>query len=603
VSVSTPVAAKRIADALRKADDARSRFAWPSRAYAGDPVRFGQEVLGIRRYWSAQREWLREFAKPGAWMAVSTGQKTGKTEAYITAVMWHFAQPNAEWYLFAPKIDHTNEVLWPRFVRACVGRRSAQGEPLTPGAYRPCPTCSRRHDDWVALASDPEDETPRPWPCGACSPLVDTAWLHASDAEKGLRAPDGRRVIAYTANKKGALGGLSGPNIAFGTDESSDVDDDVREAIQGNALGGAKFFGIGNPLYHHGWFARAFKDQKKLYTFTAQVSSRLTPNCHGRIEWSDGVVTDNKTIDPPIKALANPVGIERGLLAWRGAAAIIAARIDGRHPEVAEGQLVPLAVLTAAEARWSGGLVGEGVLQIGVDPARGTGRDYLAVAAARGRRIAAVESTKPGSHAVGARFVVDLARAHRIAKEPARPRIVYDASGKEGADFGREIRAFSDEFDIYPVYATFPPRQRRLYDKLRDELAHYFAEWLRSGAIPPDPELEAEIDALTAKRVTISFGGVSWEVARVPSNDEMERILKRHPDKRNACELAVWPIEPTEAPPPPPPPAATAAPRQAPPPPPPAEARQESPEPAPRFDPWAGADAGLRAAWGGAIDE
>lgn len=509
---SAPTAARRAGDVLRRRDEARCRVVWPTSEYEQEPVCFGREVLGVRRYWSEQREWLAQFAKRRAWMAVSTGQKTGKTEAYITAILHHFASRRAAlFYLFAPKIEHTNVVLWPRFVKIAVA------------AYRPCASCKPRHDTWLAGL----DDALRPPPCRACSPLIDPEWINETDASKGLRAPDGRRVMAYTANKLGALGGLSGEHIAFGTDESSDVDDPVYEAVVGNAMGGARFFGIGNPLYPYGWFARAFKDQKAIYSFTAMVSARMTPNCTGE--------------EPPIPGLADLEGIQKAEEAWKGAAAIIAARIDGRFPEVREGQLIPLAVTTGAERRWLEGLNGDGPLQLGVDVAKGTARDKLTIAPARGRRIEEVQAHKPGNHATGAALVADAARSRRRPREIVR--IVYDASGKEGRDFGREMRRYAGEFELYPIYATHPPRQRKLFDKIRDEIADHYASWLRTGAIPPDAELEAENEALTSKQVRITFGGVSWDVARVITNDEVERILHRHPDKRNACELAVWPVE------------------------------------------------------------
>ncbi len=531
MSAGATPAARRIGDALRRAGEERCRFRWPSREYAGDPARFGRDVLGKRRYWSAQREWFREFMRPRAFLAISTGQKTGKTEAYETVVAHHFGtETHADFILFAPKLDHTSVVFWPRFVSTILG------------AFRPCRACWPAHERWLALVdADPYDLTPRPERCSACSPLVESRlvdpkdpskgrvspWMHPTDPTVGLVAPDGRRVIAYAAQKKGALGGLSGRALAFGTDESSDVSDDVREAIQGNAMGGAKFFGIGNPLYPTGWFARAFKDQRDLYTFTAMVSSRTTPNCTGE--------------EPPIPGLADLDGIRAGEVAWKGSPSNVAARIDGKFPEIIEGQLSPLGVVRAAEVRFQEGLAGEGPLQIGVDVGRT--RDFLAIAPRRGRRIFEVQTHIPRDHATGAALVLDVARKYRRLHE-CKPRVAYDASGKEGQDFGREIRRYADELELYPIVATHPPRNRIRYDKLRDEIAFTFADWLLTGALPPIAELETEIDATIASVVEVSYGGSGrkWEVMRVVSNDELREQIGRSPDQRDACQLAVWPV-------------------------------------------------------------
>lgn len=529
---ATSTAAAKIADKLRAAGAERTKICWPSNSYADNPVAFAVDVLGMRRLWSEQRRVLMEFAKPRSWIAVSTGQKWGKTEAYIVAAL-HFisTRPKAQWFHFAPKIDHAKIVLWPRLA------------PIAKAAYKPCIRCKAAHDAWVSLPSvNPYDETPRPAPCHQCSVLFNPEHVHDVDPSTGIQTADGRVLIAYTANKLGALGGLSGVHLAFGTDESSDVDDKVIEAIQGNSMGGAKGFFIGNPLYSIGWFANALKRDKRLYTFVLESSVRMTPNCRGRIVWSDGVITENHTDEQPIPGLAEPIAIERRLEAWRGANAIIAARIDGKMPEVVPGQLAPIAIVGAAEERWTAGLEGEGVLQVGVDVAKGTGRDYLAIAPARGRRILEIIRAKPGSHAIGAQMVIDHVRKHRRKNDPV-PRVVYDAGGKEGRDFGLELRRWEGEIEIYGIHGTHPPRQPRLYLSLRDEIAHSFAAWLKTGAVPPDGELEAELELLTAKQVEFSWKGKKWMVAKVPTNEEIEKILKRHPDGRNACELSVWQVD------------------------------------------------------------
>jgi hypothetical protein len=84
------------------------------------------------------------------------------------------------------------------------------------------------------------------------------------------------------------------------------------------------------------------------------------------------------------------------------------------------------------------------------------------------------------------------------------------------------------------VTGTAKPRNPREYHQLRDEIACGFAAWLRQGgAIPSDGKLEGEIVA------TKAFDAGNGR-RRVISNDELKKILKRSPDRRNACELAVW---------------------------------------------------------------
>lgn len=547
---AAPIAARRFGDTLRRAGQERARVIFPSALFAGRILDFARDVLGIRTIVSHQREVLVEYqSNPRASILVCTGQKMGKTEIMLVAAAYDFAaERNVEVWVFGPKVDHTNAVFWPRFAKAVIN------------AYYPCPDCTPAHRAWCALVEvDPLDETPRPERCPKCSPLIPSEpkdpkkpekgrvseWLNPTDAEAGLRAPDGRSVRAYTARKEGGKGGLSG-KVRFLADECSDIPDVDREAWAGNLVGGGKVMGFGNLLHVHGWFAQAFRPNSKesaRWSKLIQKSSRLSPNCPGRVEWSDGKVTVNETIDRPVRGMADRAGIESNLRAWKGTN-YICARIDATPPEIVPGQLASLDTAADAARRWNEGIRAEGRLQIGVDVGRS--RDPIAIAPRRGRRILEVhaEVLNQDDHVLGALRVAEFARKHRATHE-RKPLIVFDKSGKEGQDFAVAMREYADEFDIVGVVATHRPRDWKRYDKLRDEVAYHFSEWLKTGAIPADAELEAEIDATTAEEVEVSYGGsgMRWRVQRVVENDALRKILGRSPNKRNACELAVWAVD------------------------------------------------------------
>lgn len=536
-------------------DADRSRVTFPSSLFKGRILDFARDVLGIRSLASHQIEILEEYQRnEAATILVCTGQKLGKTECMIVAAAYDFAtEREVQVWIYAPKVDHTNAVFWPRFAPALLA------------AYLPCKACRPAHEAWCALVdADPLDETPRPERCTRCSPLIPSElrdpkrpekgraseWLNHADAEAGLRAPDKRSVRAYTGRKEGSKGGFSG-KLRLLADECSDISDLDRETWAGNLVGGGKLMGFGNLLHAHGWFARAMTPgttERARWSKIVQKSSRLSPNCRGRITWSDGVVTENHSDERPIRGMAAPEHIEKNLKAWKGTT-LIEARIDATAPKVIEGQLAPADRVAEAEARWSPNATG--LLQIGVDVARA--RDKLAICVRRGTTMLELfaEALHEDDHQRGVALVLDYVKKWRKPHERL-PRLVYDASGLEGDAFAKELRAQiggQPVAELYPVQMSHPPRNRKLYDKRRDEMAHQFAEKLRTIAILADPELEGEIAATIGERVMVGYGqsGQKWEVLRVIDNDELRKRLGRSPDKRNACELAFLDVDGTEA--------------------------------------------------------
>lgn len=554
VTAPAPLAARKLGDALRRAGEDRSRVTFPSSLFKGRILDFARDVLGIRSLASHQVDILEEYQRnESASILVCTGQKLGKTECMIVAAAYDFAtEREVQVWIYAPKVDHTNAVFWPRFAPAMLA------------AYLPCKACRPAHEAWCALVDiDPLDEAPRPERCPRCSPLIPSElrdlkrpekgrvseWLNPADAEAGLRAPDKRSVRAYTGRKEGSKGGFSG-KLRLLADECSDISDLDRETWAGNLVGGGKLMGFGNLLHAHGWFARAMTHgttERARWSIIVQKSSRLSPNCRGRITWSDGVVTENYSDERPIRGMATPEGVEKNLKAWKGTT-LIEARIDATAPKVIDGQLAPADRVAEAEARWSPNATG--LLQIGVDVARA--RDKLAICDRRGTTMLELfaEALHEDDHRRGVELVIEHGKRHRKPHE-CKPRLVYDASGLEGAAFTKELKAqrAEEHFDIYPVQMSHPPRNRKLYDKRRDEMAHQFAEKLRTIAILADPELEGEIAATTGERVQVSYGssGQKWEVLRVIDNDALRKLIGRSPDKRNACELAFLDVDGTEA--------------------------------------------------------
>jgi phage terminase large subunit len=479
----------------RRARGRQGRRAYPSLELRDQPVRFARVALGFEP-WDRQAEWMDELAPEGAGASIATGHKTGKSSGAAATCLWFWGtRRRARVVLMAPKIEHIEVVLWPEIRRLYL----AAGR---------CADCQ---------AKTIENPTKPPEPCDFCSPLGAPGWI-GQDPTKGLRAPDGREIFAYTARKPDAIGGLSGPEMLFVFDEASGIDDAVFEAMKGNEAGGVRKLLLGNPLRTTGEFFDSHHNGKRFYTYTARISSEDTPNARSGEKLVPGLAT-REWCDKRAEEWG------RDSVLWR-------VRVGGEFPRYEEGQLVSLDVLEAAEIRWES-TPAAGRLRIGVDVAF-TGDD-AAIAVRRGQKMIEVTSLNGLDEDALAAHVIGAARAHRREHEPL-PVVLYDGNGP-GARLGKALQSYVGEIEALSILGTARPRRPREYLQLRDEIAFNFAAWLRAGgALPVDGKLEGEIAATKAS----DAGGGRRKVI---SNDDLKKTLKRSPDRRNACELAVW--EPT----------------------------------------------------------
>lgn len=477
---------------VRRKKAALGRRTFPSPEFWDDPVGFAREILEFDP-WDKQARWMAAVAPEDAAVSVTSGHKTGKSAGAAGVALWHWGtRRRARVVLMAPKIEHVEVVLWPEIRRFY----------LSAGR---CGACKAK------IENDPAHP---PKPCEFCSPLGDPDWIGV-DPTKGLRAPDGREIFAYTARKADAIGGISGPEMFFIFDEASGIDNAVFESMKGNESGGARKLLLGNPLRTIGEFYDSHHRGRKFYTYTARISSEDTPNA--------------KSGEKLIPGLATRDTIEKRAEEWGRDSVLYAIRIKGEFPKYEEGQLVPVDVLEAAERRWDPSRA-VGRLCIGVDVA--FSGDDAAIAPRRGDVILEVTSyPQVGDEDALAERVMDTVRVHGRDKE--RPLVIYDANGN-GAKLGRALRKYEAQIEAIGINGTAKPRKPREYFQLRDEVICNFAAWLRAvGAIPTDLKLEGEISATKVKDAGAGR-------RRVLSNEEIKKLLGRSPDRRNACELAVW---------------------------------------------------------------
>lgn len=450
---------------------------WPSAKYRKDPVAFARDVLGIE-LWGKQIEVL-EAIRDNLKVAVSSGNKCGKTALAAVAALWFYASfPDARVWITAATARTITRAIW-REIRK-LHKRSQKRIPL--------------------------DGVPN------------------QHAGSGCVAPDLREIIGFTAATKEDAAGTSGANILYLVDEASGVSEDIFEAIEGNRAGGeVRMVLISNPTRTEGQFYRAFHDEAEFWkTFTisgeetpnAISGSRLIPGLASR-EWIDEMERLHGRDSPFFKI-----------------------RVLGQFVEGDEGKILALHEIFLAEQRYRE-TAAAGPLVIGLDPAgQGVGGDEGVFAPRRGQRLLALHAFR--ALTAQAYLVHLLAFIREYAPDLQEiVTVVLDREGAVGAEVFGVLRAAAadpkNRFRVIGVRSSDKAsRQPMVYDRTRDELWAGLVAWIREGgAIPEHAKLEKDLHAP-------SWEGTAKNRLVVTDKDELRKILGRSPDYGDAACLATW---------------------------------------------------------------
>lgn len=457
---------------------------WPSPRWREDPVGFAREVLGID-LWSAQVAIL-EAIRDNRNTTVRSGHKCGKSTALAVAALWFYCSfPRARVVMTAVKASQIDEVIWKEVRRLHREAKIPIGGEL------------------FALA------------------------------RSGLRDPsDDRQVWGITARDGEGLAGISGPNVLVLTDEASGIPDRFFEVL-GSSLAGsggtARKCYISNPTRTTGEFYRSHTVNAHLFA-CLHVSSEDTPNARGT-----GM----------IPGLAGPEWIAEKKIEYGDDSALYRVRVKGEFVENEAGQIISVALLSEAEARWAE-TPAEGRLCIGVDPAgEGEGGDESAFAVRRGNRVLRIFARRGLS--------VDgiLTEILGVIRELSRPRdeppiLSIDVEGVIGGDLaGRllgHLQTSPDAFELSRVKAS-TKLPRPPYERIRDALWGNLKRWLEDGgAIPEDVKLANELTYAKLEELP-GTGRV-----KVTPKTEMRKYLGgRSPDRADALALCVWQRSTSEA--------------------------------------------------------
>ncbi len=473
---------------------------WPLSKYRNDPVGFAcdaigatacrtvREILAIRDaedragvpddkrrrvLWPRQIDVL-EAVRDHDRVAVSSGHKVSKSFTAVLIALWFFCSfPDARVVMSSTTSRQVDQILW-RELRMLFAR-------------------SR-----LVLNPEPPYEL----------------------ARSGMKSPDFREVVGFTAREAEAVAGISGKNLLYIIDEASGVDDAIFEAIEGNRAGGARLVLFSNPTKTDGEFFEAFHGKARFYR-TLRISSEESPN----------VVAGREVIP----GLADRKWIDEKRAEWGTGSPLYMIRVQGRHVLNEAGKIVSASLLAAAQLRWED-TIAEGRLHIGVDPAGEQGtRDESSFTVRRGLKMIDLVVKRGLDDQEHADEVERLLRLH-AGDDDQIAVVAVDCEGTVGGDVSsalaeRELRA---RFELVRVKASTVLRRHGKYDTLRDALYGRLEKWLKSGgAIMSDAQLAKDLQV------------PSWEVLntkllKATPKKEIRAILGRSPDRGDSLALAVW---------------------------------------------------------------
>lgn len=475
--------------------------------YFDKPVEFALIVLGLRLC-RAQRRILKAIARSKR-VAIRSGQKTGKSTAFVAAALWWAAtRPRGRVLLTAPGYRQVKKVLWKELRRICFDSNNTREDKRT-----------------VAEVLNVEP---------------------ALDPETGMQWPDGREIVGFAASSPGATQGFSGPEMLIVIDEGSDVDDDIMEAHEGNTAAGGSICAASNPIKSIGWFFEAFHSQAEYWT-PIHLSSEDTPNVLGD--------------EPPIPGLADKAFINDMRRKHGVKSKFYLERILGQFSGSGSNTVVGLALVDSATARYRTNVAkawhakhgetppADGIplddlalvadlsrndpapLEFGLDVAR-YGDDDTTIAPRRGKRLFPLISIHGAEgNQIAGKLLEVVRMCRRIDEVPA---VKIDCTGGYGTSPADILRAnHSSEVLVVEVNSSSRADDDTTYANMRAQMHFGFAQFLKEGGeLPDDTKLRVELLAPTYK----------FDANRrylVEPKDAIKKRIKRSPDKADAAALAV----------------------------------------------------------------
>lgn len=474
-----------------------TRVRFPSPLYQRDPVGYFRNVLGVEP-WSRQRDIL-EAVRDHPRVAVRSGHKVSKSHSAAGVALWFYSSwEDARVIMTSTTSRQVDQILWRelRMMRARGGR---------------CVDCKLEDPEGLRITRPCEHST-----------LIEGE--QGELARTGLKSPDFREVVGFTAREAEAVAGISGRHLLYILDEASGIGEDIFEAIEGNRAGGARILMFSQGTRNEGEFYEAFHGKASFY-FTLTISSEETPNA-----------LEGREVIP---GLAGRDWIDEKKKEWGEDSALYIIRVKGLHATHEEGKIFSIHAIGQAEERWAD-TPEAGRLFIGLDPAGETGSgDESVFSARRGLKqllLRAHRGLNDEQH-----LVQLLAMIATLKLPRETPVVVIDREGSIGSSLYGRLRNFIEPennplaFELVAVRASDRAvRKPQIYDRMRDELVANLEAWFRDGgAILEDVKLEKELHAPEWKQA------VNGRLKLTPK-DVLKKALGRSPDRMDALALCCW---------------------------------------------------------------
>ncbi len=491
-----------LADGIDRALAEERANAYPLTQYQTDPVRYVLERLKEPVVMPHQEAILRALCdgiagkadpsrptgKAPSSISVRSAQKCGKTKVGVWACLWRFeCFPNSRTFMAAAIVEQAKNVLW-RELSDTIREASKRGVHI---------------DGRLAAA-----------PSGG---------LVSSDGSREIRGISGREIEA--------LAGLSG-NLFTWIDEASHLPEGKAQAFAGNTLGGGYRLLTSNPTRNVGPFWDSFHNHKDFWAVFHVDGEDVA-------DWQErnGIRIPYVISREKIEEFRLLYGVESPF--WF-------LRIKGDWLLFEAGRINKMCDIIEAQARYATA-VDDGITSIGYDPAgvdadRG---DWHVWTIVRGGRF--VASHKKRGLETEAAVAETLAIVSLYRREDEWPIVNIDIDGV-GGPIGRILleeaqrRQRHEPTKAFKAFGVKPSsaktRNPKMHAHIRDELWWRLAEWLKTGAIPPnDSYLEAELYAP-------SWESLPSEQVKATGKPDLRNILGRSCDAADSLALAVRNSEP-----------------------------------------------------------
>ena len=355
-------------------------------------------------------------------------------------------------------------------------------------------------------------------------------------------------ALGISTNQPDRFQGFHAKHVLVIVDEAAGVKEDIFEAIEGVLTSGhCRLLLLGNPTLIGGTF---YKSQREAGWKAFHIAAWDTPNftAFGITEddlesgaWKEkSPCNPDGTFNWPMPWLITPEWAAGRLKAWGKNHPAYQARVAGNFPTQGENNVIPLAWIEAAMARWED-TEGQGSTVLGVDVAR-FGQDLSVIAPRQGQKVAALKvySGKDTQEITGEVLVA--------ARETRARHIKVDVIGM-GAGVVDPLKA-----EDAPVVAVNVASSsdvvdddgNRVFLNLRAELWWALREALDPKnpeplALPPDEDLMGDLAAPTYR-----FTGKG--AIQIEEKEETKKRLGHSPDRADAVMLTFAPVKTFELP-------------------------------------------------------